>query len=166
MRIDLDEFERRVRSLSPQELGYIAGIIDGEGCITARNDPGIRDGRKWWGYVAITNTDPRMLLWIQQRVGGVINDQRNDRTIAKNGKPHKRCYTLRFPMRQAERLLLVIGPLLVVKRDQAELFCAFLSLLGKANGPRKLTDEQMGARNVIISQLHDLKRMEYPHGTQ
>lgn len=167
MRVDLDKFEQQVRALPPSELGYIAGIIDGEGCIAVRNDPGIREGRKWWGFLWITNTDPRLLLWLQERLGGTISEQRNGKVIGKNGKAWRRCYTLRVPMRPTERLFRVIMPLLVIKRDQAEVFCAFMSLLGKSCGRGKtLTAEQMGQRQSLISQLHDLKRMEIPYGTQ
>lgn len=53
----------------PTDIAYIAGLFDGEGCVSVR---------KWTTkkafqhtlYVSITNTDKKVLDWIQSQYGG------------------------------------------------------------------------------------------------
>lgn len=45
------------------ELGYLAGLIDGEGSITVRRDQ---------ATLLIYNTDQRLLSWLQEHVGGNV----------------------------------------------------------------------------------------------
>jgi len=55
---------RRIRNLSNFKLGYIAGILDGEGCVTHKN--GIT-------RITVGSTSLRMLEWMKSEIGGNIN---------------------------------------------------------------------------------------------
>lgn len=163
MRVEQDVLRDQIRSLSPSERGYIAGVIDGEGCITARNDPSVRQGRKFWGYIGVTNTDPRMVLWLRDRIGGHITIQHSERISGKDGKPWKRAYVWRLSMRQAEVLLKEMMPLLVVKKDQAEAFCSLMTMIGNRRGKGrayKITEGDISCREAAILKLRNLKETE------
>ncbi len=52
-------------------LGYAAGIVDGEGCIHTRR---VKQGGGVYYYmqVSVTNTNPRLVLFLHQSFGGNI----------------------------------------------------------------------------------------------
>ena len=103
--------------LAPEVAGYAAGILDGEGTVTLnlRKAPHSTDA-----LVTVSNTDERMLRWLQQHIGGSVSP------------PHRganeRCrptWCWRLYSINARRLLRAVLPFLVVKREQAEVVLAF-----------------------------------------
>jgi hypothetical protein len=62
--------------MNEYELGYLAGMIDGEGTFGIRRkyNPAIRKDRKrgysWEYYVAITNTDYSVIIYLKELLGG------------------------------------------------------------------------------------------------
>lgn len=88
----------------PAVLGYIAGLMDGEGCLTRQNG-------RW--RVQIAMTDQPVIEWLG-RIGGTVRERR-----VKGNR--KRCWRWLL-MRQSEvRLFLVaILPYLMVKHNQAK----------------------------------------------
>lgn len=100
------------------EKAYIAGIIDGEGCISIQRRRGGHcfDESKRWSYqsqVYIGNTDKRMLEFIYRLCGGSIRTRQKLEGC-------KQTYTLSFTGNEAKKLLGSILPFLVVKKEQAE----------------------------------------------
>jgi len=106
-------------SLAPEELGYIAGVIDGEGTIGLR---GSIKGRPHWycPHIMIGNSNLEMLKFIQKLIGGRIYTRKFPDTNNKN------CYTINWQsIADVDRILRLILPLLIVKRPQAELLLAW-----------------------------------------
>ena len=58
--------------VSPETLAYLAGFVDGEGCIGIRI--GVRkNGHRWaGGYVSLVNTDPTVPVLMQRLFGGSL----------------------------------------------------------------------------------------------
>ena len=85
------------------ELGYIAGLIDGEGCLTKNNG-------RWRLQIAMT--DEPVINWLG-KMGGTVRE----RSVKGN---RQRCWRW-LVMRQVELriLLLALLPYLMVKHDQA-----------------------------------------------
>ena len=100
--------------LSEKELAYIAGIVDGEGCITVRS-PAKGDASYPVSMTFfIANTDISLLNWLLDRIcGGVSWNETPVQT-----KPYWR---LVFPVAFGEELLRALLPYLIVKKPQAEL---------------------------------------------
>ena len=103
--------------LSIAEKAYLAGIIDGEGCI------------KFYPLYAppcqitIANNDKGLLLWVQKRLqcGNIyihkVPAERN----------HKTQYQWRVAAReQIKKLLIAIKPYLVIKDDQADRMLKYI----------------------------------------
>lgn len=106
--------------MTEAELGYIAGILDGEGSIyISRRIP--KDGHHRTvihrAFVIIVNTNLELLSWITAKVGqGSISQH--------NGAPtgHKKpCYKYVICGPAAARLLSDLLPMLIVKRKRAEI---------------------------------------------
>ncbi len=140
----------------PIELGYIAGIIDGEGCIgmgvtftrhkSKRQTHSVR--------LAIVNTDPRLAQWFCGRFGGTVH--RQDPPANKRWKPK---YTWQCGGARAETLIAAIEPFLVLKREQAQIVLAMRAIGrhrggGTGKGPRPLTDEVVEKREELKQRLH------------
>lgn len=89
---------------------YLAGLLDGDGCITAflkklKTSP---HGYAAKGRVKVTNKSTRLLTAVQQRFGGKMED--------RGDGVHDLCWE---SFHEIERLLTQIMPHLIEKRGQA-----------------------------------------------
>jgi hypothetical protein len=98
------------------ETAYIAGLIDGEGCI------GIYRKKNRGNFIQLTvaNTDAEVLEWFRGMVHG--NSIRCLKGSLDRGKD---CYQLIIDRRRAYAVLQRILPYLRIKRKQAELAVKF-----------------------------------------
>lgn len=110
---------------------YLAGIIDGEGCLT------IGAGRKgnvtnYNAVVVVASTSEKLIKWLQTHFGG--NYYKSGRANEK----WKQAYIWRF-LRKAdiEKLLLAILPYLIIKREQAIALLEFVRLPRYMENPEK-----------------------------
>ena len=88
------------------EWAWLAGFIDGDGCIRTW----IRDGRRKFG-ITIAQKDPTQLYWIQERLGGNIAGVRRGTN-----------YQLRWFSREVVRDMIEhMLPYLRVKQEAAQL---------------------------------------------
>lgn len=91
----------------PFVLGYIAGIIDGEGCISHTT--------KGYWHVRVAMTDEPVIRWLAQFGGNV---QFEDRSHLLN---RKNCWTWNVSRhRDVTTLLTAISPILIVKKERAQ----------------------------------------------
>jgi len=93
--------------LTKQELAYVAGYFDGEGCVM-HSGGSIR--------VAISNTFLPRLKWLMHSYGGSIRECETPR-----GLGFRRLYQWQISGKNARRFLLDIEPLLDEKREQAQI---------------------------------------------
>lgn len=90
---------------APTELAYIAGLLDGEGCIGAQNS-------RW--NVSITNTYRPVIDWLL-RLGG------KDHVRQRYSAAHNPCWSWRVHAQQDVLALLeALVPFMIIKRDLAE----------------------------------------------
>jgi hypothetical protein len=123
------------------KYGYLAGILDGEGCLT------IGAGQKetctnYNSIVVVQNTSKKLIEWLQAKFGGSVylSKKETDKT--------KAAYMWRIlKKKEIELLLLAVLPYLVVKREQAKILLAFVRL------PREASNE---LRAVYFQQLRVL----------
>lgn len=106
------------------DKAYIAGLIDGEGCICIakrKNGHFPKAGKPWYyqPIVTISNTDKRMLDFVVNRYKGWI-------TKPKPQKSHrKQIYSWFISGELMRSFLRDILPYLVIKRRQAEITLSF-----------------------------------------
>ena len=110
---------------SELELAYLAGIIDGEGCIDIyKHDAGPRGARKYRFTMRVTvgMGRPELPKWLQQLFGGTLGV-----SPAKfNGRSAE--WRWRVCSLKALYLLNKIYPYLVLKKDQAQIAMSFQKL--------------------------------------
>src|SRR5438132_11425569 len=110
--------------LSPMQsattISYAAGIVDGEGCISAyRRQRTRKDGRRYFSIcvsVAICNTKILLLNWRKENFGFSI--ARDLKRIKANHKPRHAAY---LQACKAKQFLELVYPYLVCKKRQATL---------------------------------------------
>lgn len=104
------------------KYSYLAGIIDGEGCLT------IGAGRKgnvinYNSVIMIASTSEKLIKWLQQNFGG--NYYKSSRVNEK----WKQAYIWRYlKKKDIEKLLLAVLPYLIIKREQAITLLEFVRL--------------------------------------
>lgn len=106
--------------LEERDLGYVAGLVDGEGSITLSK---LKRGG-WSSCTVISNKNVAMLRWIKSKIGvGRVYLSNRERKV----------YELRLARNSDQIALLeTILPCLKVKRKDAELVLQFLKLRRKS----------------------------------
>lgn len=102
------------------KIHYLAGIIDGEGCIIIVKPP-IREGRKNHTYslrISVVNTNQKLLEWLRANFGGSIHPLRNK-------KRERVYYQWIVGQEDTYNLLQKIKPYTVIKKEQVDLAIEF-----------------------------------------
>jgi hypothetical protein len=134
--------------LTEAEVAYTAGIIDGEGCLTAYMRPnGAIEIR-----VDVVNTSRELLDWLQSRWGGKIYTRKS---VNARHKPQYACEIRRAA---AIDMLRDVRPFLVAKAQQADVMIAMWEARGDGRKLGIVTDEMRASRQGFITQLRDLNR--------
>lgn len=133
-------------SLTPGEVAYLAGLIDGEGTI------GIyRQGRTktFQLTLVITNTSPALLAWLRPRIGGGVG-------WATRVKPwHRPAWQLVIRQDRAARIIALCQPLLVIKGAQADLGLRFIHDVTRSK-KRRVSDDELLLRRRYFDAMSDL----------
>lgn len=145
------------------KCAYLAGLIDGEGCIR------IDRGRLWnrartgwhWRYklvVRIAMCAQPTLLWVQQQFGGKVY-ARSTNSMKCLGARARQQWVWVCAERQAEEIIHAILPFLQNKKTEAKLALQFRKLV-PAPGTKsslEIREQQL----LIAEQLSALKTLEY-----
>lgn len=127
--------------LPESERYYLAGLLDGEGCFSLQGRYNDR-GYAWTvsASVQFTNTDRRLIDWVNSRIRGKIYTKDDDRVRV--------CYYWRMYGQERIRVFCrEIAPYLIGKRDQAEAIAA---------GWDHMTTEE---RFALVDRVSRLKRL-------
>jgi hypothetical protein len=104
------------------ETAYLAGVVDGEGCIgfhLCSNKFNRRINPIFAPEVTVVNSNRELLEWLQARFGGRLNTRKREK------EHHKQTWCWRVGNRQAYEVCRLIAPLLICKRVQAEAIVEF-----------------------------------------
>lgn len=139
------------------DLAKMAAYIDGEGCIgiSCRRE----ETTQWWHlHLNISNSDPRLIEWVQQRFG------KGSVSIQKHGKrgQSKAVYNWLARDSQVAEILQLCLPYFTIKRDQAEIALAFRRTFFSQSGKRyhrwnRLTSDVIEQRRVLQANLSQTK---------
>ena len=113
-------------NLTPEQKGYIAGMMDGEGCLYYNPRP---KNRGYHPVMNIANTNEEVIVYLQSLIGGTVHR----RETPDNWKDS---FCLMAHSGVLRELLPQIEDLLIVKRAQAKLMLRWLELFGRF-GPKK-----------------------------
>jgi hypothetical protein len=137
--------------LSDTEAAYLAGLLDGEGCIILAREsvPNKTQGGIRYGYklnITITNTSSQMIEWLHQTIGGKV--------FTYAHIPGWRTkYDWRIYGDEAREILRELRPYLTVKREQAEIALEYQP----GNKGLPVTPQENDRRLDIITRLREVK---------
>lgn len=123
--------EQVVINATPVQWAYLAGFIDGEGCITTRRQHSTERPRP---MLTVVQRYPPPLYYLQSIFGGSLN--------------YYGRWTWRLTGGRLETVLLGIQPLLVLKQEQADLALALLDARGDV--AKKLTHHLKLAKRPAV----------------
>lgn len=126
------------------KYGYLAGIIDGEGClIISRSNRG--SYMNYYGRIHVKNTDTRLIKWLVDNFGGNVHTN-----IPADSAKHAVAYSWYFSgdAHDKEVLLLALLPYLIVKREQAKVLVEFFRMTGEKNPEKR---EQLYQRMTALN---------------
>jgi hypothetical protein len=105
--------------LTEAELAYIAGIVDGEGCIMLQKCSARASDAYIFPVVKVANTDFRLMDWLTDKVGAGSIQYRTRSHVGCKNVQH---WTI--ASNQAIEFLKAIRPYLIVKAQQADVALA------------------------------------------
>ena len=148
------------KELTDNQLAYIAGFLDGEGCLMVGKYPkGDSKNLAYRGFMNIANTYVPILEWIQNAVGGKIIRTGKGKSVVKSNMD---CYSLTFAAGEMRYWLPKLLPFLKVKKEQAEVLLDFLKRQSD-NASAPVSEEILEFYERCYQKLKQLKivRFEY-----
>lgn len=140
-------------------IGYLAGFIDGEGCISITR----RNKNRRSGYtltLSASQLDPKPLYRLQQVFGGSLKQYKHKNS---NSRPY---YMWSVSSQKAVLAIATLLPYLLVKNEQARLglvFAETITAFSRDNDGTftKLSDDIIAKREGIYKDMRELKRLEW-----
>ena len=133
---------------------YIAGLMDGEGCIRIG---AVGTNRQYkYPIVTIAMTHRGVIEWLTEKLQTGTLKMFNYTAVKKNPR-WKKQYGIFISGKRAKLLCEVLLPFLKVKKSQAELICKFPGDDLRGRGA-KLLPEVLIERNRLFQQIHVLNR--------
>ena len=145
-----------MNELTETEKAYLAGFIDGEGCIHICSSNNKRSPIPAYRLmVAISQADREYLERWRLKLGAGNVHKSGPGSIPGN----KQVYNWQIYGREAEMLLRLVLPYLDIKREQAEVALKFRATVDKQGGGGRVTPSSIiRQREAYAQQLHALKR--------
>lgn len=145
--------------LSDIDKGYIAGFLDGEGCLTAFTTRQHKDS--WWitrYFIQIIVKDEAPIKWLKQITGvGYVFQRKRQKDDWKD------LWGWRVNNAPACEVLEQILPYLKIKQKQAEIFLRLRDMIMAGKFHRRgqdnksgLSEEEFIARQKLIEEIHQL----------
>ena len=138
--------------LTDVQIGYLAGIVDGEGTISLGRTLKRRD----WGYsmqVAVTNTNLKLLNWCKN----ITNIGTIDKASERIGPKRKQVYSWRVAYKDIPLFLMTIKTHLIIKKEQAELMLEYFEKC-RGTSNNEVPDEILILRSIIYEELRELNK--------
>lgn len=137
---------------------YIAGIIDGEGCIgiecmaplQKKDGTWIRKHNYYTPRLTIVNTSYKLMELLVKEIGGKYDTR-------KKIEGRKTCYRWYIFGKDLENTIQEIIPYLFIKKEQAEIVLKFRQTVGKTGW--HVSDEIMTMRHDLYLQCTNLNKV-------
>ncbi len=151
--------EKAFPELSPgEELAYLAGFFDGEGCVMInRNRKAYGPERKPRQYVRAmaVNTSGTPLYKLNELFGGHVT------LLKRKNDAHKDIYRWEIICRPAAVFLYTIQPYLTIKYELIDLALEFYRSLHNGNGKGNswdYTDKELSYQEFLCDEVHRLNK--------
>ena len=145
-----------IRTISPEDLAYIAGFVDGEGTISILRyyKSNYKEKRRmdWRAFVGINNTNKEVLEWIMLTVGAGNLSKSNRR------EGYKTCWKYSLSGSNSIIFSQALLPYLKVKRTNALILIELGKTLANSYMPRKTPEYIKEKREELTNQIQSINR--------
>jgi hypothetical protein len=131
---------------------YLAGLVDGEGCIYVQTYYGRQPGKKYCLYLELSMCSEPTIQWVQKRFGGRY------RTAKPYGVRKRVQYHWRVSNDLAIDILKLIYPYLITKKRQAALAFKFRKVAVQTAWKRGLHRTKL--RDDLVRRIKELNWRE------
>ena len=146
---------------TPEQLSYLAGIIDGEGCFyIGRVKQGkYGNGYQWHCCLKITSCDEELILWLEKTFGGA-KDSRYRWTSKKAFTRPVYNWQATGPM--LDYLIPLIYPRLIIKKRQCSVMGKY-RLTCENIGSKRLSNHISERRFELMTEMRNLNSRWHNH---
>jgi len=144
-----------------EQIAYLAGIIDGEGCLyIGRVKQGkYGSGWQWRALIRVTSCDEELILWLEETFGG-SKDSRYRWTSKK--KYFRPVYNWQATGNMLDHVLKCVEPYLIIKKKQCDVMKRY-RLTSKNIGSKRLPDDIVAKRFELLSEIRNLNSRYHDH---
>jgi hypothetical protein len=137
--------------LTKSDRAYLAGIFDGEGCVGYYKRRGSRTKYSYVSMVLITQSDFRLMLWLEEKIGfGSVTSRAGKKHFEYHWQDNKKSDVVEF--------LEAIEPYLLLKREQARVLLKHLAAEGTEPFKKgSVTPDVLAKREEVYTELRRLK---------
>lgn len=134
-------------------IAYMAGLLDGEGCLLVEVNDTDRKRPSYYPRVTITQKDKRLLLWVQRNFGGKILENR-----------YTYVWQWHCPISGLIPLLQSVLPYLTIKKEQASLMIALRYSIEEwktkryDDGSMQVPEDAYQFRKALAERIKELKK--------
>lgn len=137
---------------SETELAYLAGIIDGEGCVYIYKRKTRKNHTDFFPRLQLITTSKSLHEWIHKVFGGMIF---NRKVSNPKWKPRFEWYTTRGLM---DDILEKILPYMVIKKSHIQIMIEFRKTFKTYYGQKGVPQDVVKLREDLCSQLKLLNK--------
>jgi hypothetical protein len=143
------------------QIAYLAGIIDGEGCIYIGYGKHGKygSGYQWLSVMQVTNCEENLIIWLENTFGGV--KAKHSRWTSKKAF-YRPIYQWNVTGKMLDYLLPLIHPYLVIKKKHCEIMMQY-RLTSKNLGSKRLPQEVHEKRFELLKQIRQLNSRYHNH---
>lgn len=143
------------------QIAYLAGLIDGEGCLYLGNvkQGKYGNGLQWHSMLKITSCDEELIIWLENTFGG-SKDSRYRWTSKKAFTRPVYNWQATGPM--LDYILPLVEPYLIIKRKQCDTMKRY-RLTCKNIGSKRLSPEIIEKRLILLSEMRNLNSRYHEH---
>jgi hypothetical protein len=137
--------------ITETQMAYLAGMIDGDGHVGVYKTMG-RSNMRYRARVCVINTDVRLINWLLEVFGGFV---KNNKSKNKN---HKDRFVWQLADNDADEVLSLIRPFLVIKAEQTDLVLAYRKLQKISKTKPGYTNISTDTRELVYQTMKQLNR--------
>ena len=146
---------------TPEQLAYLAGIVDGEGCFYFGKVKQGRygNGTQWHCKLAVTNTDKSLTDWLNELFGGTQEIRYRYTSKQAFCRPIHRwdCSGLML-----DYICPLILPYLIIKKRQCETIMEIRKTYANI-GSKRLSEEVVKLREDLLVTMRNLNSRFHNH---
>jgi len=143
------------------QIAYLAGIIDGEGCLYLGyfKQGKYGSGFQWHSMLKVTSCDEALILWLENTFGGAKDSRYRWTSKKAFTRP---VYNWQAAGAMLDYILPLVEPYLIIKAKQCDVMKRY-RLTSKNIGSKRLPPEINEQRLVLMNEMRNLNSRWHEH---